>query len=1281
MNDLNRPPYSEIRDLKVNNPQQGTLQWFFTSPQFRLWRDREKSNGLWIRGSPGQGKSVLAKAVLNHLDQCAQSEPCVGSAKVIYFFCYNQDRDFRTTASIFRALIVQLLRTSDTSVFRHLPSTYQDKPERFIKEATIATLWAIFKSILLDPLHSEVPIYCVIDALDECEDCDELLSRIQQISSIPTTGLAKLPNLKLLVTSRPEVNARRILPTLVCVDLKATSEDIETFVREKVRTLPANFDDKLRKEATELMLSKAEQTFLWVSIVVKKLERLSLPSVADLRDTVKQSSTDLVTLYSGIVEQIKEGPPKVQKLVAWVVYGRRPLTLQELEAALATQMDSTTKEGTEEHRFDLTREALNSAAGIILEIVHNTVHVIHQSAKDFVLENLVGAPCFNGLDPDSYLSKVCLTYLNFEDFRKGPCGSKERLDRRKKEYPLLDYAARKWHTHFEYAGDNGELNKDEILLHLIKKLTRPQSPILLAWGEVAGIPNLDTADDTVAIATMAEIPWLTRFRVTSTIVTKQMVTDTFRNLGNGLELIEGLLQEGNLSIDRDAILELMKTGNEKIVKALLDNNYTSNLTSESMTLAAAANQTNSLAVIRLLLERNRNKAALTGDLVMAAKQNAVSGRSFIQYLLSKSIEISEAAVEEIVRLYDIELIRKLVHEKHDLKITEEVSMITVKKENRTEIMKILLSSDTIQITEQAVAVISSQFGAEVVGLLLRGRNILVTGSVMEVLWRRFGSQMEIRLTNEQTCFQITETAVVVVTEKTKFHGRELMIFLLSRSDMKITEDVLMAALGNKMCGKAMMEVLLSNKDVKITEDVLIAVVGNEMCGNETMQVILNKKDVKITEAVILAALCNRAGKNVVKLLFNRDDVQITAVLVEEAVRRSRISVETLELCLYNLPVDYLLKVALATKKFSKLLPIAIYKGHEKLACLLIENGADFIAMDDYGRKALQIAAKNGYETIVRFFLNGSADKANAKRGFNSALRIASYAGHDHIVQLLLQRGVDIDFRASRIASQAAAESRDFEIEYQLLAVGSDGNTLPRFMTALQAAAGGGHLGIVDKLLAAGSDVNFGSCIDNGRTALQAAADRGHLKIVKKLLAAGSDVNALPSRWNGRTALQAAAEGGHLEIVEKLLASGSDVNALPSKNHGRTTLLAAAEGGHLKIVGKLLAAGSDVNALPSKSDGRTALQAAAEGGHLKIVEKLLAAGSDVNALPSKWSRTALQAAAEGGHLEIVEKLLAAGSAVNTLPSEYHGRTAFEAAVARSHLMIVEKLRAAEAQKLS
>lgn len=72
---------------------------------------------------------------------------------------------------------------------------------------------------------------------------------------------------------------------------------------------------------------------------------------------------------------------------------------------------------------------------------------------------------------------------------------------------------------------------------------------------------------------------------------------------------------------------------------------------------------------------------------------------------------------------------------------------------------------------------------------------------------------------------------------------------------------------------------------------------------------------------------------------------------------------------------------------------------------------------------------------------------------------------------------------------------------------------------------------MDKQLAAGFDVNANPCGFGGRTALQAAAGGGHLKIVDKLLAAGSNANAAPGGRNARTALQAATEGRRLEIVE------------------------------------------------------------------------------------------------------------------------------------------------------
>jgi Ankyrin repeats (3 copies) len=92
-------------------------------------------------------------------------------------------------------------------------------------------------------------------------------------------------------------------------------------------------------------------------------------------------------------------------------------------------------------------------------------------------------------------------------------------------------------------------------------------------------------------------------------------------------------------------------------------------------------------------------------------------------------------------------------------------------------------------------------------------------------------------------------------------------------------------------------------------------------------------------------------------------------------------------------------------------------------------------------------------------------------------------------------------------------------------------------------------------------------------ALQAAAGGGHLEVVERLLAAKADVNAAPAEHYGRTALQAAAEGGHLEVVERLLAAKADVNAAPAIGGGRTALQAAAGGGHLEVVERLRIAGA------------------------------------------------------------------------------------------------------------
>jgi ankyrin repeat protein len=90
----------------------------------------------------------------------------------------------------------------------------------------------------------------------------------------------------------------------------------------------------------------------------------------------------------------------------------------------------------------------------------------------------------------------------------------------------------------------------------------------------------------------------------------------------------------------------------------------------------------------------------------------------------------------------------------------------------------------------------------------------------------------------------------------------------------------------------------------------------------------------------------------------------------------------------------------------------------------------------------------------------------------------------------------------------------------------------RALTALQAAALGGHLDVVNRLLAAEADVNAEGCYYSGCTALYAAALQGHVDVVRRLLDAGADPNmtAGNKHW---TPFQVAFSMDQDEIAEIL----------------------------------------------------------------------------------------------------------------------------------------------------
>ncbi|KAJ5484352.1 hypothetical protein N7453_012306 [Penicillium expansum] len=352
-------------------------------------------------------------------------------------------------------------------------------------------------------------------------------------------------------------------------------------------------------------------------------------------------------------------------------------------------------------------------------------------------------------------------------------------------------------------------------------------------------------------------------------------------------------------------------------------------------------------------------------------------------------------------------------------------------------------------------------------------------------------------------------------------------------------------------------------------------------------------------------------------------------------------------------------------------------GHYPLLLYYIRHRS-YILTENVKRHILRSSIIHGHHRLARCIIQHGHDSTAL---MHDGLFSVAKGGWNELLPSLLQVITHVDARVcGQTSLQAAAEGGHLEVMERLLAAKANVNTPDgdTGKTALQAAAEGGHLDVIERLLAARAYVNAPAGGVNGRTALQAAAEGGHLDVIERLLAARADVNAPAGEVDGRTALQAAAEGGHLEVVERLFAARADVNTPASKRNSKTALQAAAEGGYLEIVERLLAAKANVNVPAGGVNRQTALQAAVEGGYLDIIERLLAARADVNAPARKADgRTALQVAAVGGHLKVVERLLAARADVNAPAGEANGQTALQEAAQGGHLEVVERLLAARA----
>ncbi|KAH6978413.1 hypothetical protein EDB82DRAFT_546596 [Fusarium venenatum] len=434
---LSPPDYSTNANLARKRRHPGTGSWLLKSPAFQEWKLGARQH-LWLYGLAGCGKTVLSTTILDHL---LQIDTCTTLA---FFFDFSDTRK-QKLEDLLRSLAVQLYYTGNEAARRldSLFTSHNDggrQPDTTALSAYVDTMVQITEKVVI-----------VLDALDECTTKGELLGWINSMAS---------SNAQLIVTGRPEADFQREIPdsfdefNCILLDKMAVNADIHSYVTATLENKP----DFVKKELSLGILLEirdkigdgADGMFRWAACQLESLARCLSP--AAIKTTLESLPRDLNETYYRMLQDIpSEYKSGAIRLLQFLVYTKRPLTLAEAIEVIATEIDR------EPLGFDVNGRLCQEAdvlrycpslviiakvtdyAGTVEEL-----HLAHFSVKEYLLEQAQ----FSLENASIAISKTCLTYLN--DAR-----SSHSTIRR--DFPMARYAAESWMGYAVSAGTSEDI--------------------------------------------------------------------------------------------------------------------------------------------------------------------------------------------------------------------------------------------------------------------------------------------------------------------------------------------------------------------------------------------------------------------------------------------------------------------------------------------------------------------------------------------------------------------------------------------------------------------------------------------------------------------------------------------------------------------------------------------------------------------------------------------------------------------------------------------------------
>ncbi|KAJ9602544.1 hypothetical protein H2200_013087 [Cladophialophora chaetospira] len=304
--------------------QEGTGSWLLDDKRFLNWQASPGSS-LWLHGIPGCGKTILSATVVDQI----RKQPQI---KVAYFYFDFNEEDKKKVSKCIRSLIVQLAGQVPGGI-QEIRALHAKCRDGQLQPQDTALMTALSRLI-----QKSDKVYIIFDALDECEDYQELLDLIENF-------IQRHQNcLHLLATSRRERELEERLQPLITEEVPIQAASVDADINMYVEDLLKN-DSRLRKWPTDVrneirrtIAEKANGMFRWAYCQIDSLRKcIKLSALRQMLSTLPKTLDETYERILSTIEANGQLDDAV-RVLQWLCFAKRPQSLKSLVDILATDV-------------------------------------------------------------------------------------------------------------------------------------------------------------------------------------------------------------------------------------------------------------------------------------------------------------------------------------------------------------------------------------------------------------------------------------------------------------------------------------------------------------------------------------------------------------------------------------------------------------------------------------------------------------------------------------------------------------------------------------------------------------------------------------------------------------------------------------------------------------------------------------------------------------------------------------------------------------------------------